>query len=286
MTDRLKIALAQMNQRVGDLDGNARRCSDAAQGGGGRGGPAGLPRAAAGRLSARGSGAEARVRRGRRCTDDWSTRRSSRRPASADRHHSPTSAGRISTPCCWPKAARSSAAPSSMSCPTTAPSTRSASSPPARCPNRSNGGGSSSACPSARTCGWSRSARISRSLAPSCSSCPTAAPTSSTRTRRASGWRGRGHQHRPAARVPQPRRRAGRAGVRRLVLHHAPRRRDRRPDGRLGRGFPDHRLGADAPTAGAARRVSEHELDSFPADVYRAMMVALRDYVGRNGFTA
>jgi NAD+ synthase len=28
----------------------------------------------------------------------------------------------------------------------------------------------------------------------------------------------------------------------------------------------------------------EHELDTFPADVYRAMMVALRDYVGRNGF--
>jgi NAD+ synthase len=29
---------------------------------------------------------------------------------------------------------------------------------------------------------------------------------------------------------------------------------------------------------------SSHELDAFPADVYRAMMVALRDYVGRNGF--
>jgi NAD+ synthase len=28
----------------------------------------------------------------------------------------------------------------------------------------------------------------------------------------------------------------------------------------------------------------EHELDAFPADVYRAMTVALRDYVGRNGF--
>ncbi|MFL6781332.1 MAG: NAD+ synthase [Sphingomicrobium sp.] len=28
----------------------------------------------------------------------------------------------------------------------------------------------------------------------------------------------------------------------------------------------------------------EHELDRFPADVYRAMMVALRDYVVRNGF--
>ena len=28
----------------------------------------------------------------------------------------------------------------------------------------------------------------------------------------------------------------------------------------------------------------EHELDRFPADVYRAMTVALRDYVGRNGF--
>lgn len=29
----------------------------------------------------------------------------------------------------------------------------------------------------------------------------------------------------------------------------------------------------------------QHELDRFPADVYRAMMVALRDYVGRNGFS-
>src|SRR3954447_1677187 len=29
---------------------------------------------------------------------------------------------------------------------------------------------------------------------------------------------------------------------------------------------------------------SQHELDRFPADVYRAMMVALRDYVVRNGF--
>jgi NAD+ synthase len=28
----------------------------------------------------------------------------------------------------------------------------------------------------------------------------------------------------------------------------------------------------------------EHQLDRFPADVYRAMMVALRDYVARNGF--
>jgi NAD+ synthase len=28
----------------------------------------------------------------------------------------------------------------------------------------------------------------------------------------------------------------------------------------------------------------DHQLDAFPADVYRAMMVALRDYVGRNGF--
>ncbi|GAA3899808.1 NAD+ synthase [Sphingomonas limnosediminicola] len=29
---------------------------------------------------------------------------------------------------------------------------------------------------------------------------------------------------------------------------------------------------------------SEHQLDAFPADVYQAMVVALRDYVGRNGF--
>jgi NAD+ synthase len=29
---------------------------------------------------------------------------------------------------------------------------------------------------------------------------------------------------------------------------------------------------------------AEHELDPFPADIYRAMMVGLRDYVSRNGF--
>ena len=29
---------------------------------------------------------------------------------------------------------------------------------------------------------------------------------------------------------------------------------------------------------------AEHQLDPFPEDVYRAMVVALRDYVGRNGF--
>jgi NAD+ synthase len=39
-----------------------------------------------------------------------------------------------------------------------------------------------------------------------------------------------------------------------------------------------------APDGWRCETRSEHELDSFPADVYRAMMVALRDYVERNGF--
>src|SRR3982750_1167576 len=39
-----------------------------------------------------------------------------------------------------------------------------------------------------------------------------------------------------------------------------------------------------APDGWRCETRSEHELDSFPADVYRGMMVALRDYVERNGF--
>src|SRR3569833_978131 len=39
-----------------------------------------------------------------------------------------------------------------------------------------------------------------------------------------------------------------------------------------------------APTGWRCETRCEHELDQFPADVYRAMMVALRDYVTRNGF--
>jgi NAD+ synthase len=38
------------------------------------------------------------------------------------------------------------------------------------------------------------------------------------------------------------------------------------------------------PDAWRCETRSDHQLDQFPADVYRAMMVALRDYVGRNGF--
>ena len=42
--------------------------------------------------------------------------------------------------------------------------------------------------------------------------------------------------------------------------------------------------GRARPTAGAARRAASMSSIAFPADVYRAMMVALRDYVTRNGF--
>ena len=39
-----------------------------------------------------------------------------------------------------------------------------------------------------------------------------------------------------------------------------------------------------APDGWRCETRSSHELDTFPADVYRAMMVGLRDYVERNGF--
>ena len=83
---------------------------------------------------------------------------------------------------CWPRAARSSGARSSTSCPITAPSTRSAFSRLARCRARSNGAGSNSASRSARTSGSSRCAPRSPRPGPTCCSSPTAAPTSSTRT--------------------------------------------------------------------------------------------------------
>src|SRR5438270_2239145 len=41
---------------------------------------------------------------------------------------------------------------------------------------------------------------------------------------------------------------------------------------------------ARGPDGWRCQTQSEHELDSFPVDVYQAMIVALRDYVGRNGF--
>ena len=62
------------------------------------------------------------------------------------------------------------------------------------------------------------------------------------------------------------------------------------PDGELAVQMPDWEealLVTDwARTADGWRCATrcQHELDRFPADVYRAMTVALRDYVGRNGF--
>jgi NAD+ synthase len=62
------------------------------------------------------------------------------------------------------------------------------------------------------------------------------------------------------------------------------------PDGELAVQMPDWEeslLVTDwARTADGWRCTTrcQHDLDRFPADVYRAMMVALRDYVGRNGF--
>ena len=62
------------------------------------------------------------------------------------------------------------------------------------------------------------------------------------------------------------------------------------PDGELAVQMPDWEESllvtewARTPDGWRCQTRCEHELDRFPADVYRAMMVALRDYVGRNGF--
>jgi len=62
------------------------------------------------------------------------------------------------------------------------------------------------------------------------------------------------------------------------------------PDGELAVQMPDWEEAllvtdwARTPDGWRCQTRCQHELDRFPADVYRAMMVALRDYVGRNGF--
>src|SRR5258705_819607 len=61
------------------------------------------------------------------------------------------------------------------------------------------------------------------------------------------------------------------------------------PDGELAVQMPDWEESllvtdrARTPDRWRCETRCQHELDRFPADVYRAMMVALRDYVGRNG---
>ncbi|HEX6072351.1 MAG TPA: NAD+ synthase [Sphingomicrobium sp.] len=62
------------------------------------------------------------------------------------------------------------------------------------------------------------------------------------------------------------------------------------PDGELVAQMADWDEGllvtewARTPDGWRCQTECQHELDRFPADVYRAMMVALRDYVTRNGF--
>jgi NAD+ synthase len=62
------------------------------------------------------------------------------------------------------------------------------------------------------------------------------------------------------------------------------------PDGELAVQMPDWEEAllvtdwARTPDGWRCATRCHHELDRFPADVYRAMMVALRDYVDRNGF--
>lgn len=97
--------------------------------------------------------------------------------------------------------------------------------------------------------------------------------------RRGQAPRGR---YRPAAGLSQPRRRAGRTGVRRGKLCGQRRWQSGRADGRLDRAGSDHPLRTDIGWRCEAGEIAP--LADHPEDIYCAMVMALRDYVDRNRF--
>ena len=140
MTDRLKIAFAQMNQRVGDLDGNAAamlECGASAQG---RRHAACVPE-----LQLTGYPPEDLVLKPEFVRR---TMEAAERLVEATAEAGPAmlfgtivaEGGSTIMRICLPTAAGWSAARSSASCPITAPSTRSGFSRPGRCPSRSSSG--------------------------------------------------------------------------------------------------------------------------------------------------
>ena len=155
--------------------------------------------------------------------------------------------GTIYNACCSPTAASSSAAPAQARAAQLRHVRREARvrRRPA-CPSRSNGAGSGSACRSARTSGWKRSAPTSPRPGAELLIVPNGSPyeldKDDLRQRMVRQPRGR---DRPAAGLPQPRRRAGRTGVRRVELRHQRRRRDGGADARLGGGAVADRVEAD-----------------------------------------
>ena len=113
-----------------------------------------------------------------------------------------------------------------------------------------------------------------RARAPSCCWSPTAAPTSSTRTTCASGW-SRARASRPACRSP-----TSTASAARTSWCSTARRSSCTPTASSSVQMADwdeqllrHRLGARRRRLALRRRAASHALDAFPADIYRAMML-------------
>ena len=141
-------------------------------------------------------------------------------------------------------------------------------------------------CRSARTSGTPTSAAISPNSAPSCSSRVNGSPYEIDKDAlRIDGVaKRRAVDNRAAAGLPQPRRRAGRAGVRRRQLRDQRRWQARGADERLGRAGGRHPLDQDRAGAGAATRARSPRSPSIPRTSTARWSSALRDYVNRNRF--
>ena len=255
MTDELKIAFAQMNQRVGDLDGNAAGdAGDAAQGGGGRRGLAAVPGAAAGRLSARGPGAEARVRPAYARMHRPAGRRDDRaRTRDADRHDHRTKAAQTINAMLLADGGKVLGRTLKHELPNYGTFDEKRIFTPGPLPEPIEFKGVKLGVPICEDIWQEPVCAHLAELGAEMLLVPNGSPYELDKDDKPLPPRPRPRAtDRPADRLPQPRRRPGRAGVRRLVLHRPPRRRARRAAVRLGRGAAGHRLGARRPRAGAA----------------------------------
>ena len=179
--------------------------------------------------------------------------------------------------------ARSSASITKCSCPTTASSTRTATSPSARTRHRVwEVGGTQVGCRSARTSGSLMALRGIRPQ-PVPRSCSTSMPPRSQGQgrEREEMYRRPGRARGGGGGLSQPGRRPGRARFRRRSLVTWPRRHDRPPLSPVRGGHVRRRCAA-ARGGGGGRLVTDH-LEPVE-EVYRALETGLGDYVRKNGF--
>ena len=217
MTDRLAIALAQLNPTVGAVKANLAKaraaCDEAAA--------QGADLILFPELFLSGYPPEdlvlqpSFVRACREAAEALARETGERGPASSCRRPS-LMAGSSTMRWRCSMAARSRRCASSTICRITACSTRSGCSLPGRRRGRSISRASGSACRSARTSGRKRSARRWPRPGAELLLVPNGSPFEQNKDDVTAQSRGRaGHRDRPAARLSQPGRRAGRAGVRR-----------------------------------------------------------------------